>query len=99
MVGLEHDVLVVLDHKYGVRCVAQLLERAYQAHVVALMQPYGGLIEYIEHIDQTASELRGQTYALALSARECGRGAAELKVFKPDIDKEFQAAPYLLQYL
>ena len=45
IVGVEHYVLVMLHHDDGVRCVAQALERAYQAVVVALMKSDAGLVE------------------------------------------------------
>ena len=69
-VRLAHHLLVVLHYDDGVIHIAQLLEAVDETLVIALMQTDGRLVEDVEHIHQTATDLRSQTYALALTARE-----------------------------
>ena len=64
VVGVEDRVLVVLDHDHGVADVAQVLERAEQARVVALMQPDGGLVQHVKHAGEAGADLRGEADAL-----------------------------------
>ncbi len=72
VIGLFHDVAVMLHNYYGIALVAQLFQRTYQSVIVALMQTYARLIEYVEHIHQSRAYLRGKPYALALTAAQRG---------------------------
>ncbi len=59
VVGGEHHVAVVLDDDDRVAKVAQLLQTVYQAAVVALVEAYARLVEYVEHVGQLRAYLRG----------------------------------------
>ena len=50
IISLLHHILVMLHHYKGVACIAKLLERIYQTHIVSLMKTNAGLIKNIEHI-------------------------------------------------
>ena len=52
VVGGEHHVAVVLDDDDGVADVAQRLEAAYEALVVALVEADAGLVEDVEDVDE-----------------------------------------------
>ena len=97
VVGLADGVLVVLDDDDGVADVAQVLERAEQALVVALMQADRGLVEHVEHAGEAGADLRGQPDALALAARQRAGGAGKRQVVEPDIDEEVQPLADLLE--
>ena len=97
VVGLADGVLVVLDDDDGVADVAQVLERAEQALVVALVEADRGLVEHVEHAGEAGADLRGQPDALALAARQRGGGAGERQIVEPDIDEEVQPLADLLQ--
>ena len=77
VVGGADAVLVVLDHEDGVADVAQAVERADQARVVALVQADGGLVEDVADADEAGADLRRQADALGFAAgeacRSCGR--------------------------
>ena len=75
VIGSKHHVLVVLDDDDRVADVAQGFQRADETLIVALVEPDAGLVEDVEHIDQLRTDLRGQAYALALTAREGHRRA------------------------
>ena len=76
VIGGQDRVLVVLDDDDGVADVAQVLERAEQAVVVALMQPDRRLVEHVEHAREARADLRGEADALRFTARQrAGRRA------------------------
>ncbi len=66
-------LLVVLHHDHRVAEVAQPLERADQPLVVTLVQADRGLVEDVEHADQPAPDLAGQTGCAAPRRRRACR--------------------------
>ena len=91
VVGVEHGVLVVFHHDDRVADVAQLLERLDEALVVALVQADAGLVEDIEDACQLRANLRGQTDALRLAARQRRRGTVHAEVVDADVEEEMHA--------
>src|SRR5438552_5437467 len=92
-VGRAHHLLVVLDHEHGVAEIAQPLERADQAPVVALVEPDRRLVEDVENADELRADLRRQPQALRLAAAQ-GRGrAVELQVADADVLEQGQPLP------
>src|SRR5689334_5937104 len=67
--GADH-VLVVLDDEHRVTQVAQVLQRADQALVVALVQADGRLVEHVHDPRQARADLARQADALGLAARQ-----------------------------
>ena len=88
IIGGHHHVFVVLHHNHRVAGVAELLERANQSHIVALMETDRGFVENIEHIDQLRTDLRGESDALTLAARKGHRRAVEREVVESHIEEE-----------
>ena len=80
MVRAPDRVLVVLDDDQSVAGGGELIERVEQHGVVARMQPDGRLIEHIADALQVRAQLRGQTDALRLAARESRRGAIQRQI-------------------
>ena len=74
-VGLAHGVFVVLNHDKRVAHVAQLGQGFNEAAVIALVQADGGLVEHVEHADQTRTDLGCEADALRLTAGERTGGA------------------------
>ena len=70
IIGGADGVFVMFDHDHRIADVAQALQGGQQAVVVALMQADGGLVQHIEHAGEARADLRGQTDALALAARQ-----------------------------
>ena len=97
VVGLHDRVLVVLDDDDRVADVAQVLERAEQALVVALMQADRRLVEHVEHAGEAGADLRGEADALGFAARQRAGGARQRQVFEADVVEELQALADLLQ--
>ena len=62
------------------------------------MQADTRLVENVEHIYKLRAYLRGKPYALAFSARQCGRTAVEREVRKAHIHQKRQASAYFLYY-
>ncbi|MNK90822.1 hypothetical protein D3C87_1108900 [compost metagenome] len=87
--GADH-VLVVLHHQHRVADVAQMLERADQAVVIALVQADGWLIEHIHHAGQPGTDLGGQPDALGLAAGERVGAALQGQVIQPYVVQEVQ---------
>ncbi len=69
MVRCRDDLAIVLDEDQRVAEVAQVLQGAKQARVVARMQADRRFIEHIEHARQAAADLARQPDALRLAAR------------------------------
>jgi collagenase-like PrtC family protease len=57
IIGTAKCFLVMLNHDQSVAQVAQLVQRAEQLGVVALMQADGGLIQYVQHSYQPGAYL------------------------------------------
>ena len=90
VVGVADGVFVVLDDQDGVAQVAQLQQGLDQAHVVALMQADGGLVEDIENAAQPRADLGGEPDALALAAGKRGGIAVQGEVVEADRAEEFE---------
>src|SRR5215467_8213536 len=88
VVGGADRILVMFDHNYGVAEVAQPLEGFEEPRIVTLMQADRRLIEHVEYAGQAGADLRGQSDALALAARQRAGGARERQIFEPDIAQE-----------
>ena len=74
-VGDLNRVLIVLNYDDGVAQFAQANQRLNQSMVVPLMQADRWFVEHIEHANQTGADLRRETNALRLAARERAGGA------------------------
>src|ERR1700675_1854700 len=81
----------MLDDQHGIAKIAQLLERAKQAVIVAGVQTDGGFIEYIEHATQTRTNLRGQANALSFAAGKRRGGTIEAEVIQADGEQKIEA--------
>ena len=89
--GMDH-VLVVLHHQHRVAEVAQVLERADEAVVVALVQADAGLVQHVHHAGQARADLAGQADALGLAAREGVGAAVQAQVVEPTSLRNFSRA-------
>ncbi len=87
----------MLDHDDGVADVAQAAQRLQQAVVVALVQADRRLVEDVEHPGQPRADLRGETDALALAARQRAGGTRQGQVFEPDVAQEAESLIDLAQ--
>src|SRR5690606_13565514 len=90
VVGGPDRVLVVLDHDHRVAQVAQVLEGADQAVVVALVQADRGFVQHVEHAGETGADLGGEPDALRLAPGERLGGTIERQVVEPDVVQEAQ---------
>jgi hypothetical protein len=99
VVGGADHVLVVLDHQHRVAEVAQVVQRADQALVVALVQPDAGLVEHVHHARQAAADLAGQPDALRLAARQRVGAAVQAQVGEADVVEELQPRADLAHHL
>ncbi len=91
MVGRPHRALVVLHHDDRVAEIAQPLERADQALVVALVQADRRLVEDVQHAHERGADLGGEPDPLRLAARQ--RGGRPLERQIPDADVVEEAQP------
>ena len=97
VVGLAHRLFVVLDDDHGVAEIAQLPQRREETRVVALVESDRRLVEDVEHAHQAGSDLRRQSNALRLAARERLRRAAEREIVEADVDEEAQPLAHFLE--
>ena len=89
----------MLHYYHGVAHVAQLFEGVYKSLVITLVQSYGWLIEYVQHVHQLGAHLRGEPYALAFASRESLGRPVERHVVQAHVEHKLQSGPYLLYYL
>ncbi len=89
----------MLDDDDRIAGIAQFLQAADEPLVVALMQPDGGFVEDIKHVDQLRADLRGQADALALAARKRPRRPGERKVAQAHLHQEPEPLANLLDDL
>ena len=99
IVGLADRVLVMLDDDDRIAEIAQVHERLQQALVVALVQADRGLVEHVEHADQTGADLRSQADALRLAAGQGFGAARKREVVEADVVQEAEARADLLEDL
>src|SRR5262249_17531602 len=59
-----------------------------EARVVACVETDRRLVEHVEHSDERSADLRRETNALSLTARERLRAAIERQIIETDIDQE-----------
>ena len=95
-VGAPDRLFVVLHHDKGVPEIAEALQCLEELSVVALVQPYGGLIEDVEHPGQVRSDLRSEAYSLRLPAREAAGAPREGQVADADLLQELKPCDDLL---
>ena len=98
-VGGPHRFFVVLDDDQRVAQVAQPLERADEALVVALVQADARLVQDVQHAGQPRADLGRQSNALRLATRERGRRPTQRQIVEPDVDQKPQSFADLLQDL
>ena len=89
----------MFHHDHRVAGIAQLFERVDQSHIVSLVKTDRGFVENIEHIHQLRTDLGGQSYALALTARKRHGCAVEREVIEAHIEEERKARTDLFQNL
>ena len=95
-VGAAHHLLVVLDDDDRVADVAQPLERADQARVVALMEADRRLVEDVQDADELRADLRREPKPLRLAARQRRGRAVEREVADADVVEEREPLADLL---
>src|SRR3569623_1143982 len=98
-VGRFHRRLVVLDQENRVAEVAQAVQRADEALVVALVETDRGLVEHVQHARQLAAELRREPDPLRLAAGARAGAAVEREVVEADVEQDRQPVLDLLQDL
>ena len=91
MVGNANHVFVVLHHQHAVADVAQMLEGANEAVVVALMQTNARLVEHIHHTREARANLAGQSNALRFTTRQGIGTAVEAQIVQTHVVQELQA--------
>uniref|UniRef100_A0A1I8AMK0 Transcriptional regulator n=1 Tax=Steinernema glaseri TaxID=37863 RepID=A0A1I8AMK0_9BILA len=99
VVGHADGVLVVLHHDHRVADVAQVVEGAQQAIVVALVQADGWLVENVHHPHQAGADLAGQADTLGLAARQGIGAAIQRQVVQAHVHQKLQAFADFLEDL
>ena len=91
LIGAADNIMVVLNDEQRVAEVAQLVQGADQACVVARVEADGRFVEDVEHTAQTAANLAGEADALRFATGECRRSAADGEILQPDFDQKGEA--------
>ena len=99
VVGGAHHVFVMLDDQHAVADVAQMLERADQPVVVALVQAYAGLVQHVHHAGQAGADLAGQANALRFATGQGIGAAVQAQVVQTHVVQELEARADLAHHL
>jgi hypothetical protein len=83
-----HSFTVVLNDDHGIPEISQHLKGFYQLYIVALMQPYAGLIKNIKHAHKLGANLSCQANSLRFSATECLSLPVKREVIEPYIQQK-----------
>ncbi len=97
-VGGVNRLFVVLDDDQSVAQTLELQEGLDETAVVALVQTDRGFVQDVEHAGQARADLRRETDALGLAARERPGGPAEVEVVQTDLDEELEARADLAEH-
>jgi hypothetical protein len=95
LVGLQHDLRVVLHDDQRVAGVAQALHHVDHASHVARVQADGRLVEHEEGVHERGAERRREVDALHLAAGERARLAVEREVAQADLPQVVRARAQL----
>ncbi|MDT4850806.1 hypothetical protein FQZ97_849670 [compost metagenome] len=90
-VGHADHVFVVLDDDDAVAEIAQVLQGADQAVVVALVQADGGFVQHVHHAGQARADLAGQADALRFPAGDGVGAAVQGQIIQAHVVQEAQA--------
>src|SRR5579859_849301 len=90
-IGAANGVFVVFDDQDRVPKIAELLQRAEQAIVVASMQADGGFIQNVENAAQARTDLRCEADTLGFTAGESGGGTVQAEVAETDGQQKVDA--------
>ena len=89
----------MLHHHHRIADIAKILQRAYQALIVSLVQTDARLVQNVEHVHELRTYLRGKSDSLALASGQRGRLSVERQIVQSDIQQKLYACAYLLEYL
>ena len=70
VVSCTNSIFIVLNNKYGITAVSELLERLNKTVVVSLMQTNGRLVQNVKDAHETGTNLSCQANTLGLSTRK-----------------------------
>ena len=90
IVGGPNGVLVMFDDQDRVAEIAEFFQGLEEPVVVALVEPDAGLVEDIEHSDQSGPDLGREPDPLRLAARQRSGPSTQGQVFEPDVAKKGQ---------
>ena len=100
VVGHGERLLVMLDHHHGVALLLELAQQHQKGLIVLRMQSNRGLIEDVADPLQVRTQLRGQSNALGLAAREGGGRTVQRQIPQAHRAEEVHpAANFLHQVL
>ena len=90
VVGAANRFLVMFDDEHGVSQIAQSFERFQQLLVVPLVQSDAGLVQNVEHADESGADLRGQPDALRLAAAQRAALAIQRQITQAHVPQKHQ---------
>ena len=71
MVCTANSVFIVLHYQHGITHVSQMGECGQKPLVVPLVEANRWLIQNVHNAHKASANLRGQTYTLGFTARQC----------------------------
>ena len=88
VVSCTNGIFIVLDNKYGITAVSELLEGLNKTVVVSLMQTNRRLVQNIKDAHKTSANLSCQTYTLGFSTRKRCCCARKREVIQANVYQE-----------
>ena len=84
---LDH-LLIVLDYDESISEIPEILERADELNVVALMEADAGLIQDVKHPNELRADLSGQSDTLSFPTREAPRRTIQGKIIESHVQEK-----------
>ena len=88
VVSCTNGIFIVLDNKYGITAVSELLEGLNKTVVVSLMQTNGRLVQNVKDAHKTSANLSCQANTLGLSTRKRCCCARKREVIQANVNQE-----------
>ena len=89
----------MLHYQHRIAAISQVFQCLDQSLVIALVQAYAGLVQYIGDACELRTYLCGQSDALRFAATQCACRPVQCQVVQPHIQQEVQPVSYFFDYV
>ena len=88
VVSCTNGIFIVLDNKYGITAISELLEGLNEAVIISLMQTNGRFVQNIENSHEAGTNLSCQANTLGFSTRKRCCCTRKREVIQANVNQE-----------